>query len=816
MARTHSAVLTEPLMGASPLLQEELALEKESSDRGIERYYNQAKDAIERGTGAGLKPAERLVVYWIDGVQAMLEHERNACLAGTPGVGRAHYGFVISEVNLRRAACAALYHSVSMMMEQPGGLVFVKAANRVGRAVFAEWCADKMKQKDKESKEAGTRKHAWESLTHKCRARWKRPTPEKSIAFYKRAVEDDTYNLRVVTSLGAQLWSLLHMCCVIPEEGDRYFPAFKFGMRAGHRGTRFVEMDERVHRIIEEGHAERCMIRPRFTFMLVPPMPWVQNGDIPGGYLKNRTPLVSRPSRAHKDFIARTDMTPVFDSLNALQRHGWRINKKVMRVVEQMWRDGDVFDGVPNPNDVDRPARAPEGASAEEVRRAKQARASVYSQNVALKSERTAFISMLNEAQRFSEKEALYAPHQMCFRNRCYPLPSALNHHSADVQRGMLMFSQADELTDNARRWLLIHAANCWGQDKVPYDDRVEWACDNLNEMAKMASDPIEHQGWKKADKPFQFLATCIGLFDDEVGARIPYQADGTCNGLQQYAAIGRDADAAALVNLVHGDRPSDVYTAVLNVVLEKVKEDALAGNNLAIRLLPHLNRKTIKQPVMTVVYGVTQYGATDQLYDQLTFEEDTDKRSEQAKYLVRIVTKSIGDVMKSAERSMKWLSGAAHALASDGHHVEWLSPIGGPCRQDYSVYARCQIETVMGRVEIPGEAKKPKIGKQASAFPPNYIHSVDASHMMMTAKRCTDDGMPFSGVHDAFWTTAAHADRLHYHLRESFVKLHSRPLMQELHQWFAKRYPATEIPPPPEMGTYDVNDIRAATYAFH
>jgi hypothetical protein len=40
---------------------------------------------------------------------------------------------------------------------------------------------------------------------------------------------------------------------------------------------------------------------------------------------------------------------------------------------------------------------------------------------------------------------------------------------------------------------------------------------------------------------------------------------DGTCNGLQHYAALGRDYDGARHVNLVNApnDRPQDVYAAV-------------------------------------------------------------------------------------------------------------------------------------------------------------------------------------------------------------------------------------------------------------
>jgi DNA-directed RNA polymerase len=42
---------------------------------------------------------------------------------------------------------------------------------------------------------------------------------------------------------------------------------------------------------------------------------------------------------------------------------------------------------------------------------------------------------------------------------------------------------------------------------------------------------------------------------------------DGSCNGLQHYAALGRDAEGAAQVNLDKRDLPGDVYTYVMNMV---------------------------------------------------------------------------------------------------------------------------------------------------------------------------------------------------------------------------------------------------------
>ena len=68
---------------------------------------------------------------------------------------------------------------------------------------------------------------------------------------------------------------------------------------------------------------------------------------------------------------------------------------------------------------------------------------------------------------------------------------------------------------------------------------------------------------------------------------------------------------------------------------------------------------------------------------------------------------------------------------------------------------------------------------RQRSAFPPNYIHSIDSSHMMLTARACAEAGIQFAGVHDSFWTHAGSVEEMNVLLREKFVELHSQVCVQ-------------------------------------
>ena len=52
--------------------------------------------------------------------------------------------------------------------------------------------------------------------------------------------------------------------------------------------------------------------------------------------------------------------------------------------------------------------------------------------------------------------------------------------------------------------------------------------------------------------------------------------------------------------------------------------------------------------------------------------------------------------------------------------------------------------------------------------------------------------GLAFAGVHDSFWTHAGSVDDMNRLLREAFVELHSRPLLQELAAEMQARLPCS------------------------
>ena len=71
-----------------------------------------------------------------------------------------------------------------------------------------------------------------------------------------------------------------------------------------------------------------------------------------------------------------------------------------------------------------------------------------------------------------------------------------------------------------------------------------------------------------------------------------------------------------------------DVYSEVAELVRKQVAADAARGVEVSQLLLPEIDRKLVKQTVMTSVYGVTFIGARTQIANRLKERGFTEKTS--------------------------------------------------------------------------------------------------------------------------------------------------------------------------------------------
>ncbi|KAK7232719.1 DNA-directed 5'-3' RNA polymerase [Aureococcus anophagefferens] len=160
---------------------------------------------------------------------------------------------------------------------------------------------------------------------------------------------------------------------------------------------------------------------------------------------------------------------------------------------------------------------------------------------------------------------------------------------AADVCRAMLTFAEAKRLGDDGLFWLRIHLANLFGLSKKSLDDRAAFAVAHEADIRDAYERPMDgNMWWLEADEPWQALAApgnsrARRELDDprDYESALPVHADGSCNGLQHYAALGRDHEGGRQVNLLPGEAPRDVYEGVRALVAEKVARATGVGVDL-------------------------------------------------------------------------------------------------------------------------------------------------------------------------------------------------------------------------------------------
>ncbi|XP_053437582.1 DNA-directed RNA polymerase, mitochondrial isoform X1 [Nycticebus coucang] len=599
---------------------------------------------------------------------------------------------------------------------------------------------------------------------------------------------------------------------------------------------------------------------PTLTFetvdvpMLCPPLPWTSPHS--GAFLLSPTKLMRAVEGTiqHQRLLERCPPAELHGALDALTQLGncaWRVNGRVLDLVLELFRGkGCSHLGVPPP--ASEAPRPPEGRlppDAPPARKAELRRELARCLKVAreMHSLRADALYRLSLAQHLRH-HVFWLPHNMDFRGRTYPCPPHFNHLGSDLARALLEFAEGRPLGPHGLDWLKIHLANLTGLKKrESLHERLAFANEVMDDILDSADQPMMgRKWWMGADEPWQALACCMEIAravrtpnPATYVSHLPVHQDGSCNGLQHYAALGRDSVGAASVNLMPLDLPQDVYSGVAAQVEIFRRQDAKEGLQVAQVLEGFISRKVVKQTVMTVVYGVTRYGGRLQIEKRLRELSDFPQEFvwEASHYLVRQVFHSLQEMFSGTRAIQHWLTESARLISNAGSAVEWVTPLGIPIVQPYHQDSKVLVKGGIQSITCNSgkdSSQKPNTLKQKNGFPPNFIHSLDSSHMMLTALHCYRKGLTFVSVHDCFWTHAADVPIMNQVCREQFVHLHSQPILQDLSRFLVKRFcssPSLQhqslvqrmqitklmemLQSVPETGTFDLEQVKQSTYFF-
>jgi DNA-directed RNA polymerase len=616
-------------------------------------------------------------------------------------------------------------------------------------------------------------------------------------------------------------------------------------------------------------HTEALSIlRPMYEPMVVIPRDW--NCPLGGGYLSSHISplkLVKTNNKSYFEELENTDIPLIYKSVNNLQRTPWQINTSVLDVMKTLWDSHSTIAGIPNRDGVDLPQKPHDIDTNEEARKEWRIAASkLHIQNLTYTGQRASFTMALSVAERYRGFRKIYFPYQLDFRGRIYAVPH-LNPQGSDYQKSLLRFADGKALGEEGWKWLAVLGSNLAGHDKVSFEDRVNWVLDNEEEIAAIAEDPYNNQGWcgtvgdMEISEPWQFLAFCFewrGFLEhgDTYVSKLPVAMDGSCSGIQHFSAMLRDSVGGGAVNLIPAAVPQDVYQLVADCVIKQAQEDCLTGTEdtlkhtkegvaymfagtkrLAQQWLEFgITRKVTKRPVMVLSYGSKVYGFKEQTMSDILrpakqeaerggkpFPFDGDGYSA-ALYMASAIWSSVNEVLVKAGEAMEWIQKAATVISNEQLPVRWTTPVGFPVMQHYPDIEKrsikCTINGKLTYMRMNKEKDKLNKRKMAQSLPPNVVHSFDAAHMMLTVCRASDEGITnFACIHDSFGTTAGDLQKLYRIVRETFVEIYDNiDVLQVFEDEITESLTPTKkllIPPLPTRGDLVLSEVLNSNYCF-
>lgn len=640
------------------------------------------------------------------------------------------------------------------------------------------------------------------------------------------------------------------------------------------RKTQYVVYTEECFKMVLQSRERLLTEYRKFPILLAQPKDW-HSFDGSGGYHNEdiyKLPIVkcrTGSKKLLKGFFEKTNPTVLYDILNTLQATPWRINKKVFEVMDVIFTDNLVdpecpannpqlvgglpYNGTLEPEDFINIHSYGElqtegkykGLPVEKKMMRKYFKDLEDQRDICLTN--TGKAIMLNlimyNAREYLDEEEFYFSYQYDFRGRIYPIQQHLQPQGKGEVKALLEFKNGCKIENEEHlHWFLVHGANCYGYDKLPYSERVSKIKEKTEEIRAIAKDPLGNRlYWKDADEPYLYLAWCFEYAEylddpDSFISRIPIALDATCSGIQIYSGLLRDRDGAEAVNVI-GQTRQDIYQRVadkVNGYLDagdylklltyttsdgKVHEQSTEA--MANSLKGNITRKLTKRNTMTQPYSVTKYGMYEQLKAELTEMEYNNKKFWVgdlwlvAKMLTDLNDRAISEVVKGARVGQEYLKEVTQDVVKRGEWVFYTTPLTGfPVLQKLHKTEVERITTPIGKLSIRRSIHELNPQKMVNGIAPNFIHSLDATLLATTVLKLREDGCKdFHLIHDSYGVPVNQVANLNRRVREAFIELFEQ---EPLKKFIAQVNPEFDKQAEDVMiNTLDLSEVADSEYIF-
>jgi DNA-directed RNA polymerase len=571
--------------------------------------------------------------------------------------------------------------------------------------------------------------------------------------------------------------------------------------------TNAICFTEQVIKILSSSYKIKD-VTATYLPLIVPPKDWT--GIKSGGYYLAEFEFIKTRAILNKKILEKEDLTKPMGVINKLQKVAWRVNKRVLDVIEHVYNNNLIDPRSPptlprlygelptsTPTDIHtllEPMEYKDTYTKEEKKRWAIWNKKRESIQIGLDGEqgrRLQYVMTMNVVHRMKDYDKFYYAYQLDYRGRVYPISDFFNPQTKGYVKSMLEFSEGHELDEVGVYWLKIHIANVYGLDKEPFEDRVKWTDDNHMRLLKVAESPLETISiWTEADSPYEFLAACMAYEDYCYGrlVNLPIQLDAVNSGVQMYSGLLRDRQGA-ISTCVIGDKRSDLYKEVADLVNKKLetkeyppivsymtkdgKENTYSTKVEATSMIGNFNRKMTKKNCMTVPYSVTQRGMKLQNQDTMDELKLNGKQFWKGddwvvNYLwTELTHDSIYEILKGAKAGQDYLREVAGTLDT---MAMWHTPIYSfPVIQIAYKMEELRVYTVLGKLSLQTWTDQVKRSKQMAGIAANYIHSIDATILMYVVDNIGHD---VGVIHDCFLVHPNQGSKVREMYKQGYVEV--------------------------------------------
>lgn len=520
-------------------------------------------------------------------------------------------------------------------------------------------------------------------------------------------------------------------------------------------------------------------------------------------------------------------------SINKLQQTAWEVDTRIVKSMKK--HESDFISYIPLEDKRDKK---------KELKR---------------RSKIGEWLFITTKAERLSNM-AFYQLVQTDYRGRVYYIEPFLNFQGSDTARGMLKFSRSKPMDDTGLYWLAVHTAcsynHSYGIDEIPdwceadyktyltsegldsisldkmtLDDRVRWVNENMD-WIKRAGAAIDF--YHEAEKTISFAACCLEWYDyhcavdaDEVyRTKLPIPVDGSNNGWQHLGAISKDPHTGELVGLIPTEIQKDFYVQTAKELYNLTTDEELKAI-LDGMPMKHIRKGISKRGSMTRAYSAGAAKIGENMWWDCKGEDYDVKygvTEEACMKFAKILIKAINNVCPGPLKTMGYLQALAGVAITQGKEVlKWETP--SQFKVDYPCYyqKKCKTRgTISGYDKYNSACVVNHVAQVDTDFPdmrgfmcgisPNYIHSMDASHMSLVIEKWNGD---FGAVHDSFSTHAPDVELLLAHTKQEFITMYDvENFYTRIEDELVDDMDDVSVPRP-ELGSLNIQEIEDSDYFF-